>query len=403
MRSQTQRWASDRLQLAGGNCWLIFRQRDLSMESMAFSGCGVRRLQCFAMLRKHNVSKMTEASPLGISRRIILQHHSDMKLHRQNSNTSKTKLRRPPSRAERVALLLLHRSTFKACTALIAVCTVISWTTHSTSYCYDPLTGETSNCRSRLLSPPQQKRQRLFPRTIIYAQNGTAGGVYQRAKLDAEIDWVPPKRTVTDMGDAKARKRITKQDDLELDHVENEECKLRYEWQKTSFPTCNSVHEFDATNPWSTYGNRYHKLYRIVGNGYWRDVWIVKYDHGDDKAVFKTMRYEHDYTARNFDRMRRDGVAMERLTESPFIIDIYSFCGTSSLSEYGDGGDIPDALWPSGEDPPLSQIEKLRIGKCLYDRIAVMCIVQRCSTARLLISDPSCDRSCSCSQHRQGR
>ena len=82
------------------------------------------------------------------------------------------------------------------------------------------------------------------------------------------------------------------------------------------------------------------------------------------------MRYQHSFTPRNFDRMRRDSVTMERLTRSPFIVNLYAFCGTTGLSEFGDGGDLPDALWPptqtthTTETIVLSQMDKLRIGTC---------------------------------------
>jgi hypothetical protein len=96
--------------------------------------------------------------------------------------------------------------------------------------------------------------------------------------------------------------------------------------------------------------------------------------------VFKTMRYRHEFTPRNFNRMRREALIMERLTSSPFVINMYAFCGTSSISEYGDGKDIAAAIWPpdrSGESfrsitlerqqterpTALSQLEKLHIGE----------------------------------------
>jgi hypothetical protein len=110
--------------------------------------------------------------------------------------------------------------------------------------------------------------------------------------------------------------------------------------------------------PFSTRNPR-RKKYKIVGHGYWRDVWIV-YELSGEKTVFKSLRFEHDINHRNLDRMRRDALTMERLTSSTFIIDIYSFCGSSSISQFGDGGDILHQLWESRQSVP--QIEKLHIG-----------------------------------------
>lgn len=164
-------------------------------------------------------------------------------------------------------------------------------------------------------------------------------------------------RFVPAMGDVQNQQRIKRAHYVEgLDEVETDDCKLRYEWQKSSRPTCNSVHEFDMTTPWSPASEGGHsKKYRIIGYGYWRDVWIVNDDM--EKVVFKSMRYEHDFTLRNFDRMRRDAAVMDRLTFSENIIDLFGFCGTSSLSEYGDGGDI---ITPLENEATL--LERLQIG-----------------------------------------
>ena len=200
------------------------------------------------------------------------------------------------------------------------------------------------------------------------------------------------------MGNAKARRRIAQNDVVDLDTVEDAQCTLRAAWQRTSHPTCNLLHEIvwdgttTTTTPWSsssqdsrrkrTTGSRQPKRFRILGNGFWRDVWLLllqQQHHHDDggsvdteRVILKTMRYGHSYTPRNFDRMRRDSITMERLTASQYMINLYSFCGTSSVTEFGDGGDIPDALWPDAttskryntNHSTLSQMEKLRIGQC---------------------------------------
>jgi hypothetical protein len=147
-----------------------------------------------------------------------------------------------------------------------------------------------------------------------------------------------------------------------LDVVETNDCTLRYDWQKSFRPTCNTLHEeFDLTKKTTTppvvpHGGFDNKMYQMIGNGYWRDVWVATNDL--ETVVFKSMRYEHDFTLRNFDRMRRDAAVMERLTYSKHIIDLYGFCGTSSFSEHGDGGDILTPL----EEGTITQLERLQIG-----------------------------------------
>jgi hypothetical protein len=85
-------------------------------------------------------------------------------------------------------------------------------------------------------------------------------------------------------------------------------------------------------------------------------------------ALFAELRtfksYEHNFTHRNYDRHRRDAVAMERLTKSPFVLDIYGFCGNSGLFEFGSGGDIAGAIWPNdNQSANLTKLQKLSMGK----------------------------------------
>lgn len=248
----------------------------------------------------------------------------------------------------------------------IGACTSVLWLRHYHFCSYGFSACLIPSHSSPTANGPKQIGVGGFPRVLLYTSNENSG-LYEMLRRDEWKDWQPPKRQVSPIGDPAAQRQIRKDDSTTLDQVETEDCKLRYEWQKRSFPTCNLVHEVDTTTPWTFHGKRQQKRYRVVGNGYWRDVWIINEDYSKERGIFKTMRYEHDYTLRNFDRMRRDASAMERLTESLFIIDIYSFCGTTSMSEFGDGGDIGTALWPSDESQQsrLTQIEKLRIGKSL--------------------------------------
>jgi len=126
------------------------------------------------------------------------------------------------------------------------------------------------------------------------------------------------------------------------------DCVPMHEWQKHSFPTCNTLHETGLhdmikNNPNST--DMDEERVRLVNNGYWRDVWIV--DDAPSRGgptipsfVVKTIRYEHDYTQRNYERHRRDAVAMERLTSSPYVVNIFGFCANSGVFEFSSGGDV---------------------------------------------------------------
>ena len=132
------------------------------------------------------------------------------------------------------------------------------------------------------------------------------------------------------------------------EEFETDECKAQYQWQKRSYPTCNHLFEQDLTHLESVTPERTETV-RILAHGYWRDVWKVQ-DGKDNRMVLKTMRYEHDFQERNYDRHRRDAVAMEQLTSSRWVMNIYGYCGNSGLFEFADGGSLDDSIFSEDED-----------------------------------------------------
>jgi len=91
--------------------------------------------------------------------------------------------------------------------------------------------------------------------------------------------------------------------------------------------------------------------------------------HGFDgtKFALKTMRYNHNLTPRNFDRHRRDMLAAERLTASPWVANIYGFCGNSAVFDFADMGSVANLIWPKSHKKPgfcqLNSFERLNISK----------------------------------------
>ena len=146
----------------------------------------------------------------------------------------------------------------------------------------------------------------------------------------------------------------------------------RSPWQEFDLPNCNDMHETDL---YASFSGRERKDGGYVGNGYWRHVWLVDPRHesnvhqGNNRqhnsttvlaqapapygVVLKMMKKEHKVEARNFDRHRRDALAMERLTSAPNIVDIYSFCGNSVLTEYV-GSDMHKVLYHTDEKGRIS-------------------------------------------------
>ena len=56
------------------------------------------------------------------------------------------------------------------------------------------------------------------------------------------------------------------------------------------------------------------------------------------RAVFcRTHSRSLDVSDRNFDRVRRDGLILERSSKSPYVLDIYGYCGFSILTPFATG------------------------------------------------------------------
>jgi serine/threonine protein kinase len=127
------------------------------------------------------------------------------------------------------------------------------------------------------------------------------------------------------------------------DQFEDGDCVAQHDWQKSSYPTCNLLMEQDLTA--LALDAQGKSSVRLLAAGYWRDVWKARDPY--NLAVVKTMRYEHAFEPRNYDRHRRDAVAMERLTSSEWVMEIYSFCGNSGMFEFADGGSIEDSIFYS--------------------------------------------------------
>ena len=150
---------------------------------------------------------------------------------------------------------------------------------------------------------------------------------------------------------------------------ETQECKAQYEWQLALRPTCNEVHQIDINDLRAK--TESEERARILASGYWRDTWVVR-DHVQREMALKTMRYEHEFEERNFDRHRRDALASERLSSSAGVVDIFSFCGNTGVYEFISGGDINDAIWPLEDShsnstvssTALTKIQRLDVGKC---------------------------------------
>jgi len=183
----------------------------------------------------------------------------------------------------------------------------------------------------------------------------------------------------------------------------SQRCVPMAEWQTTSYPNCNVVHEIDmvrssgpgsyvlpALNENNKHGNnrrgitshpkvlldlikRVRRKYpddsgkkkkaklasqgivkeeslEFLGQGWFRSAWkmyaegIPEYDEEEEEwldeetVVLKTLRIERDFLEEYYELHRRDALAMERLTFSPYVLDVYGYCGQSAINELANFG-----------------------------------------------------------------
>jgi serine/threonine protein kinase len=133
------------------------------------------------------------------------------------------------------------------------------------------------------------------------------------------------------------------QDRLKTDYTDGD-CVPMHEWQTKSFPNCNLVHEYDLTSAGpGVHRNNTNLILEdnlvMLGQGWFRNTWRLDVGSTNEKVVLKTLRLEREFYDEFYDLHRRDALAMERLTHSPFIMDIYGYCGQSALNELADFGD----------------------------------------------------------------
>mmetsp|Transcript_30224 Transcript_30224/g.66464 ORF Transcript_30224/g.66464 Transcript_30224/m.66464 type:complete len:874 (-) Transcript_30224:40-2661(-) len=137
------------------------------------------------------------------------------------------------------------------------------------------------------------------------------------------------------------------------------DCVPMQPWQTMSFPNCNAFHELNMIGSGrnATVDNDRHgggrarrggsgdsSTYKVrednidfLGRGWFRAAWKVDSGiHENDPVVLKTLRLEREFYDEYYELHRKDAVAMERLTPSPYVIDIYGYCGQSAINELAD-------------------------------------------------------------------
>ena len=133
------------------------------------------------------------------------------------------------------------------------------------------------------------------------------------------------------------------------------ECKPMHKWQTAQYPTCTVIHEQRLNDK---------EFGKFLANGSFRQTFEIHDRQTDSPVAMKTIREKPDknrFTPYFMDRHRVDALIYERTSASPWITDIYGFCGLSGLFEFAGGGTLKDTILDRKEKglKPLSRIEKL--------------------------------------------
>ncbi|KAL7574558.1 hypothetical protein ACA910_015908 [Epithemia clementina (nom. ined.)] len=150
-----------------------------------------------------------------------------------------------------------------------------------------------------------------------------------------------------------------------------EKCQPMHQWQTHSYTTCNPIHEFSIQEEF-----RHDKLHLIACGG---DRCTFRLDDpaaagtGEPPLAFKVIKADEKgrFSKRMLEASRKDGMVMERLSQSPYVLSTYGYCGLSQVLEYADGGSIHD-LMKRGRNFnfQMAPIDKLRIAYQLVSAVA---------------------------------
>lgn len=153
---------------------------------------------------------------------------------------------------------------------------------------------------------------RLLPTTTVTSPSGE--GMFQQGDSEKA-----PKKSIL---------YETRQTQFPINALEPNECEPFAKWQSELHPTCNQFHELDFCVLIDT------NQTELVGlKGSWRHAWRLE-DSTKTVVALKTLRFEHEYDPLYYEYNRVDAVAMEHLTSSPFVMDIYAACGNNAITEY---------------------------------------------------------------------
>lgn len=143
-------------------------------------------------------------------------------------------------------------------------------------------------------------------------------------------------------------------------------CKPVHKWPKRIYPNCAVVHEVDFFGGLLkslAKDTHYPTQVKRMGAGGTRDTWKadVMEPDGPRSLAFKTLRTIKEYFWTRTDHQRIDAAVSERISASPHVIDIYAYCGTATINEFGSQGTLRSYVLD--HDDTLTPLQRLELAR----------------------------------------
>ena len=143
-----------------------------------------------------------------------------------------------------------------------------------------------------------------------------------------------------------------------IENADNRQCFPMGLWQTANYQTCNTLHEMEKAN--------HNEMFmRFINCGESRCTFLFQ-DNTERTVVFKTLKLREDpkkpthFGGRGaYRRAIKDSLALEKLTSSPYIVDIYASCALGQIQEYSAGGNIHDLLKRSRKEKQLDSGQRV--------------------------------------------
>ena len=203
--------------------------------------------------------------------------------------------------------------------------------------------GTTSKSESKTLQQPS--KQHNFPRVVHLTSQSSASS--------SRFNMTSPKFENAELG----RHKDPPTESEMLSKINYDQSCVGQTWHSINPVNCNTFHEIDIGM--TAKGREAGDYIRFLGQGGRRDTWMLDrskgtrdqtYSQQAEKLALKTLLWDESlpYSERLYEHQRYDALALERFTYSPHIIDVFGFCGMSTINEFASNGNIFDFIQTYG-------------------------------------------------------